>query len=83
MYLSPSLSAAEAVTHTTLLELSKHLARENSLLHKKHGFNMFVFKQNTEGLIHCGITTALDGCNPSQAAPRHAQSHRVLTSNKC
>lgn len=36
MYLSPSLSEAEAVTHPTLLELSKHLARENSLLHKKH-----------------------------------------------
>lgn len=44
---------------------------------------MFIFKQNTEGLIHCGITTALDGCNPSQAAPRHARSHRALTSNKC
>lgn len=36
MYLSLSLTEAEAVTHTTLLELSKHLARENSLRHKKH-----------------------------------------------
>lgn len=36
MYLSLSLSEAEAVTHSTSLELSKHLAGENSLLHKKH-----------------------------------------------
>lgn len=39
---------------------------------------MFVFKQNTKGLIHCGFTTALYARNPGQAALGHAQSQSAL-----
>lgn len=47
MYLSLSLSEAQAVTHTTLPELSKHLARENSLLHKKSTDSICLYLNKT------------------------------------